>query len=107
MRLLLPNRFLISMIYMLKERLSLKLKVLKPNTPKILFFCHLNVNLVRNKFVSIQKLITFGILLISKLRLMVHFQMRNIKLKVRNVLRKIEMPLEEDFSFTLMKSISV
>ena len=35
---------------------------------------------------------------------MIHFQMCNLKLKVKNFLGKIEMPWEEDYSFTLMKS---
>ena len=34
---------------------------------------------------------------------MIHFQMHNLKLKVIKVLGKIEMPLDENFSFTLMK----
>ena len=60
-----------------------------------------NVNSIRNKFVSIQELLkrTF-----DKLRLIIHFQMRNLKQKVIKVLEEIEMPLGEDFSFTLMKS---
>ena len=47
--------------------LSRQLKVLKQNTLKI-FFGHLNVNFIRNKFVSIQELIkrTFDIFLISE-----------------------------------------
>ena len=53
---------------MVKEILSRQLKVLKQSTRKILFFGHLNVNSIRNKFVSIQELIkrTFDIFLISE-----------------------------------------
>ena len=78
--------------------LSCHLKVLKRKQPKNLFFGHLNDNSIRNKFVTIQELIkrTFDIFLISETRLMIHFQMGNLKLKVIKVLRKIRMPLEED-----------
>ena len=81
-------------------------KSIKAKHPKHLFFGHLNVNSIRNKFVTIQELIkrTFDAFLISETKIDVHFQMRNLKVKVIKVLGKIEMPLEEDFSFTLMKS---
>ena len=81
-------------------------KSIKAKHPKNLFFGHLNVNSIRNKFVSIQELIkrTFDIFLISETKIDDSFQMRNLKLKVIKVLGKIETLLEEDFSFTLMKS---
>ena len=66
--------------------------------PKNLFFGHLNVNSIRNKFVSIEELIkrTFDIFLISETKIDYSFP---------NALKeKFETHLEEDFSFTLMKS---
>ena len=78
-------------------------KSIKVMHPKNLFFNHLNVNSLRNKFVSIQELIksTFDIFLISETKIDDSFPNAQFKLKV---LGKIEMPLGEDFSFTLMKS---
>ena len=86
--------------------LSRQLKVLKRSTLKKIFFRHLNLNSIRNKFVSNQELIkrTFDIFLISEANIDDSFQMRNLKLKVTKVLGKTEMSLEDDFSFTLMKS---
>ena len=48
--------------------LSRQLKVLKRSTLKKIFFRHLNLNSIRNKFVSNQELIkrTFDIFLISE-----------------------------------------
>ena len=71
-----------------------------------LFFGHLNVNSICNKFISIQKPIksTFDIFLISEIKIDYSFPNAQLKLKVIKVLGKTEMPLEEDFSFTLMKS---
>ena len=79
-------------------------KSIKAKHPKNLFFGHLNVNSIRNKFVSIQELIkrTFDILLTSETKIDDSFLYA--QLKVIKVLGKIEMPLEEEFSFTLMKS---
>ena len=71
---------------------------IKAKHPKNLFFGHLNVNSIRNKFVSIEELIkrTFDIFLISETKIDDSFP---------NALKeKIETHLEEDFSFTLMKS---
>ena len=81
-------------------------KSIKAKHPKNLFFGHLNANSIRNKFLSIKELIkrTCNIFLISETKIDIHFQMRNLKLKVIKVLGKIETPLEEYFSFTLMKS---
>ena len=73
-------------------------KSIKAKHPKNLFFGHLNVNSIRNKFVSIEELIkrTFDIFLISETKIDYSFP---------NALKeKIETHLEEDFSFTLMKS---
>ena len=83
-----------------------QLKVLKRSTLKKNFFRHLNLNSICNKFVSNQELIkrTFDIFLISETKIDDSFQMRNLKLKVIKVLGKIEMSLEDDFSFALMKS---
>ena len=77
-------------------------KSIKIKHPKNLVFGHLNVDSISNNCVSIDELIkrTLDIFLISE----THFQMSNLKLKERLVLRKIEMPLEENFSFTLMKN---
>ena len=79
--------------------------MLKQSTRKILFFAHLNVNSIRNKFVSIQGLIkrTFDIFLISETKIDDLFPNAQFKLKVIKVLGKVEMPLEKEFSFTLMK----
>ena len=62
------------------------------------------LHFIRNKFVSIHKLIkiTFDIFLTSETKIDDSFQYA--QLKVIKVLGKIEMPLEEKFSFTLMKS---
>ena len=80
-------------------------KSIKAKHPKNLFFGHLNVNSIRNKFVSIQELIkrTFDIFLISETKIDDLFPNAQFKLKVIKVLGKVEMPLEEEFSFTLMK----
>ena len=65
----------------------------------------MNVNSICSKFVCIEELIkrTFDIFLISETKID-DAQMRNLKLKVIKVLGKIETPLEEEFSFTLIKS---
>ena len=86
--------------------LSRQLKVLKRSTLKIYFFGHLNGNSIRNKFVSIQELIkrTFDIFSISETKIDDLFPNAQFKIEGYKVLGKIEMPLEEDFSFTLMKS---
>ena len=48
--------------------LSHQVKILNQSTLKVYFFDHLNVNSIRNKFISTQKLIkrTFNIFLISE-----------------------------------------
>ena len=79
-------------------------KSIKAKHPKNLFFGHLNANSIRKDFASIQQLIkrTFNIFLIRETKTEDSFN--NLKLKVIKILGKIEMPLEEDFFFTLMKS---
>ena len=86
--------------------LSRQLKVLKRSTLKIYIFGHLNVNSIRNKFVSIQELIkrTFDIFSVSETKIDDLFPNAQFKIEGYKVLGKIEMALEEDFSFTLMKS---
>ena len=61
------------------------------NHLKDLFFCHLNVNSIRNEFASIQELITstFDIFLISETKINDSFQIHNFKLKGTKVLGKI------------------
>ena len=82
-------------------------KSIKAKHSKKLFLGHLNQNSIRKKFVSIEKLIkrTFDIILISETKIDDSFL--NVRFKIEGyikVLRKIEAPLEEDFSFALMKS---
>ena len=82
------------------------IKSTKEKHHKIFFFRHLNLNSIRNTLVRNQELIkrTSDIFLIGETKIDDSFQMRSLKLKVIKVLGKIEMSLEEDFSFTLMKS---
>ena len=61
--------------------------------PEYLFFVHLNVNIIRNKFPSIQELI-------KKTKIDDSFSNAQFKIKGYKSFRKDEMPLEEDFSFT-------
>ena len=87
----------------------LSTKSIKLRHPKNVFFGHLNLNSICNKLASIQELIKSIEKHISestsvKLTLMIHFQMRSSKLKFIKVLGKNQVPLEEDFCFTLMKS---
>ena len=82
-------------------------KSVKAKHSKNLFFGHLNQNSIRKKFVSIEELIkrTFDVILISETKIDDSFLNAQFKIEVYiNVLRKIEAPLEEDFSFALMKS---
>ena len=83
--------------------MSTKSMSIKAKQSKILFFGHLNINSIRNKFVSIQEHIksTFDIFLISETKIDDSFP--NTQFNIEG-LGKIEMPLEENFSFTLMKS---
>ena len=86
--------------------LSHQLKVLKRSTLKIYFFVHLNRNSIRNKFVSIYELIkrTFDIFLISETKINDSSPNMQFKIEGYKILGKIEMSLDEDFSFTLIKS---
>ena len=81
-------------------------KSIKAKHPKNLFFGHLNVNSIRNKFVSIQELIkrTFDVFLISETKIDDSFPNAQSKIEGYKILGKIETLLEEDFSFMLMKS---
>ena len=65
----------------------------------------MNVNSICNKFVSIEEFIkrTFDMFLISETKIDDSFPNAQFKIKVIKDLGKIEMPLEEDFSFMLMK----
>ena len=61
---------------------------------------YLNVNSIRNKFVTIQELIKR----ISETKIDDSFPNAQFKIKGYKSLGKIGMTLEEDFSFTLIKS---
>ena len=73
-----------------KEILSRQLKVLKQSTRKTLFFGHLNINSIRNKFVSIQELIkrTFNIFLISETKIDDLFPNEQFKIEGNKSFRK-------------------
>ena len=75
---------------MVKGILSRQLKVLKQSTRKILFFGHLNINSIRNKFVSIQELIkrTFNIFLISETKIDDLFPNEQFKIEGNKSFRK-------------------
>ena len=81
-------------------------KSIEVKNTKILFFGHLIVNSICNKFVTIQELIKriFDIFNISETKIDDSFPNAQLKFKVINVLGRIEILLEEEFSFTLMKS---
>ena len=80
-------------------------KSIKAKHLKSLYFGHLNVNSICNKSVSIQEIIkrTYDKFLIRETKIDDSFPNAQFKMVIK-VLRKIEMSLEEEFSFALMKN---
>ena len=80
------------------------LKKTKSKYPKNLFFAHLNINSVRNKFESIQQIIqnTFAFSSAVKLKLIPPSQVNNLLSRSTEFSERIVMHMGEDYFFMLI-----